>query len=266
MVTREESHDRPHAVQHGDLVLLRSGRRDHLVRAGEGTLHTERGMVDLAALAGVPWGGAVCSHLGTDFVVLSPRAPDFFRHFRRVGAPMMPQDVGLVVALTGLGKRDAVLEAGTGSGVLACYLGMVAGSVESFEVRPEAARVARENIALAGLDNVHVVEGDLAEALPRLTEAGRRFDVAVLDLGGAEALVPAVRRVLTPGGCLACYSPFVEQMAAVHRAMEGVGFVGVFSAEVILREQQVGPRGVRPATRVGHTGFLTVGRSTTGGG
>jgi len=254
-LTRKTGHQGFDGPSNGDLALLRSGRNEHLVRAGDEVLHTKRGMIELSELAGVTWGSAVKSHLGTEFVVLRPRAPDFFRHFRRSGAPMMPQDIGLIVALTGLGKNDRVLEAGTGSGILACFLGMIASSVVSYEVRPDAAELARKNLALAGLDNVRLEVGDIFEELPRLAETGETFDVTVLDMGGADGLVPMMPAVLVPGGCLACYSPFTEQMAAVHR-----------SVEAILREQQVSPRGVRPSTRVGHTGFVTVGRSTTGNG
>jgi len=246
----------------GEPVLLSSGKNEHLVMAGGEDLHTRKGIIELSQLSGILWGEKIRSHLGTEFVVLKPRAPDFFHHFRRSGAPMMPQDIGLVIALTGLGKEDAVLEAGTGSGVLSCYLGMVARSVLSYEEREDAARLAQKNMDMAGIDNVSIEVGNLTEELPRLAGAGEMFDVAVLDMGGAEEVIPLIKSVLAPGGCLACYSPFMEQMAAVHRAMEANGFLNVLSVEAILREQQVGHRGVRPSTRVGHTGYITTGRNT----
>jgi protein-L-isoaspartate(D-aspartate) O-methyltransferase len=56
-----------------------------------------------------------------------------------------------------LHKHERVLEIGTGSGFMAALLSLKARHVTSFEIRPELAAFASENLQRAGLDNVKVV-------------------------------------------------------------------------------------------------------------
>ena len=106
------------------------------------------------------------THLGEPFEVREPRGPDLFDHFERTGAPMMPRDVGLIVGHTGVSAGDRVLDAGTGTGVLAAYLGRIGAGVVTYERDPEFADVARRNMRLAGVeDRVDVRTGDLLDAL-----------------------------------------------------------------------------------------------------
>ena len=70
---------------------------------------------------------------------------------------MLPKDIGLVIACTGMNRNDRVLDAGTGSGIAAIYFGGVAGKVVTYEIRPEFARQAEKNVADAKLSNVQVV-------------------------------------------------------------------------------------------------------------
>ncbi|MDR0980469.1 MAG: protein-L-isoaspartate carboxylmethyltransferase, partial [Methanocalculaceae archaeon] len=75
-----------------DRVIVRGHGREYYVRAGEGKLSTDLGMIDLAAVAELESGDVVQTHLGKPFTVLVPRATDFFSHGKRTGAPMMPKD------------------------------------------------------------------------------------------------------------------------------------------------------------------------------
>ncbi len=86
----------------GQHVLLRAQGREYFSVAGEGKLHTDLGIVDLGSLEGKSWGEVVLSHKGVEFTIIKPRAPDLFRHMTRTGAPMMPKDIGAIIAYTGL--------------------------------------------------------------------------------------------------------------------------------------------------------------------
>lgn len=235
-------------------LLLRHEEREFLVSVDEEELHTDLGVVDLR---GLEPGTQVETHLGARFDVLRPRAPDFFRHAKRTGAPLMPKDIGLIIAHTGLNKNDVVLDAGTGSGILATYLGEIAHQVISYERREDFARVARENIQLAGLDNVEVRCGDVIEAMQEIEES---FDVITLDLGDAHRAVGHARGVLRPGGYLAVYSPFFEQAKAIRVAVDEEGYEQVRTVECVEHDLDVGRRGTRPSTRVAHTGWITLAR------
>lgn len=236
----------------GDRVLLAGSGREFFVRAGEGILSTDLGMIDLAALADLAEGSEVQTHLGRSLTARRPRPTDFFAHARRSGAPMHPKEIGAVIANTGMNRRDRVLDAGTGSGIAAIYFGSIAASVETRERRPDFAALAEKNIRDAGLDNVTVVAGDMLEA-------EGAFDVVHLDMECRDEHVERAHALLVPGGYLACYTPFIEQFQAVHDAAAR-RFPEVRAIELIEREMTRSARGTRPSTRVCHTGYLTFAR------
>lgn len=242
----------------GDFVLLRAeGGREYFASAGEGKLHTDLGIIDLGHLAGLEWGSRVESHLGRPFSVIKPRAPDYFKHIKRTGAPMMPKDIGAIIAYTGICPADIVLDAGTGSGVLAIYLGLLARKVVSYEVNEQFVSVARRNVARAGLANVEVRHGDILQDIDHMEGP---FDVVTLDMQESAKAVGGAHRLLLPGGYLATYSPFFEQTIEIRGAIDGAGFSEINTLVINEHELEIGKRGTRPSTRVGHTGFITIAR------
>ncbi len=126
------------------------------------------------------------------------------------------------------------------------------------------ADVARKNVAHSGLSNVEVRHGDVLSALrdagPGGANIGGPFDVVTLDLQEAAEAARGAYDVLRPGGFLATYSPFFEQAAAARKAVELAGFAEYNTIIVGEQELEVGKRGTRPSTRVGHTGFITIAR------
>ena len=239
-------------------VLLVRGSREFLLAPGE-TLETDLGILELPE--DVETGTTVETHLGEAFEVRRLRGPDLFDHLERTGAPMMPRDVGLVVGHTGVAAGDRALDAGTGTGVLATYLGRLGVDVTTYERDPGFAEVARENVDLAGVaDQVEVRTGDLLEALD---DVEGRFDLLTLDTGDAPAVVERAPEVLAPGGFVATYTPFVESARDCAEAAREAGLSGVETLETIQREMDFDDRGSRPSTAgVGHTGYLTFARFT----
>jgi tRNA (adenine57-N1/adenine58-N1)-methyltransferase len=237
-------------------MLLVRGDREFLVAPGE-ELHTDLGVVE--APEDPEPGEVVETHLGEPFTVRELRGPDLFNHLERTGAPMMPKDVGMVVGLTGASRTDRILDAGTGTGVLATYLGRLGADVVTYERDAEFADVARENMELAGVaDTVDVRTGDLTEHLDELSG----FDVLTLDTQNAPEIVAEADDLLVSGGYVAVYSPFVESAKATAAAAREAGLSGVETTETIQREMDFDDRGSRPSTAgVGHTGYLTVARN-----
>jgi len=239
-------------IEPGDRVLLTGHGRKYFVRAGENQFSTDLGILNLSELSGIAPGSVITSHTGYSFTVKIPRASDFFEHARRSGAPMLPKDIGLVIAYTGMSKRDDVLDAGTGSGIAAIYFGGVAGTVTTYEHRPDFARLAQMNIEEAGLDNVRVVAGDF------LSSEGE-YDVVHLDMTLTPEHIRHAASMIRPGGYLACYTPFLEHMFVVMDSMEGL-FPEITAHELIERVMTRTKRGTRPSTSVCHSGYITVGR------
>ncbi|WP_096391050.1 50S ribosomal protein L11 methyltransferase [Halopenitus persicus] len=273
--------------------LLIGDGREYLLEPGA-EFGTDLGVLELPEDA--EHGDVVETHLGEAFEVRELRLPDLFDHLDRTGAPMMPRDVGLVIGHVGVAAGDRVLDAGTGTGILAAALGRAGATVRTYERDPEFADVARENMRIAGVaDRVDVRTGDLAAVLagdgeptestdadesidcvePVDDEPGTeadddidstgladdRFDVLTLDTGDADDIVTHAPDVLVPGGFLAAYSPFVEGTRAVVEAAREAGLEDVETLETIQREMDFSERGSRPSTAgVGHTGYLTFAR------
>jgi tRNA (adenine57-N1/adenine58-N1)-methyltransferase len=237
------------------VILLVRGDREFLVAPGE-ELHTDLGVVEAPEDATA--GETVESHLGEPFTVRELRGPDLFNHLERTGAPMMPKDIGLVVGHTGAAAGDCVLDAGTGTGVLAAYLGRFGADVVTYERDAEFAEVARENMELAEVEGtVDVRTGDVTEHLADLSG----FDLLTLDTENAPEVVAQADDLLVSGGYAAVYSPFVENARDAELAAREAGLADVETLETIQRRMDVDDRGSRPSTAgVGHTGYLLFAR------
>ncbi|MFW5977822.1 MAG: methyltransferase domain-containing protein [Halohasta sp.] len=242
------------------MILLIHGDREYLRAPGE-ELQTDLGV--LTVPENVESGETLETHLGSEFIARELRGPDLFNHLERTGAPMMPRDIGLVIGHTGAATGDRVLDAGTGTGVLSAYLGRLGASVTTYEQDAEFAEVARQNMRTAGVDDrVDVRTGDIVDDLEELT-AAEPFDLLTLDTEDAPEIVEAAPDLLTYGGYVAVYSPFVENSRKTVAAAEETGLSGIETMETIQREMSFDDRGSRPSTAgVGHTGYLTVARNS----
>ncbi|MDD1701721.1 MAG: protein-L-isoaspartate carboxylmethyltransferase [Methanoregula sp.] len=239
-------------IEAGDRVLLVGAGREFYIKAGPGTLGTDKGQLDLAQIVGKSGGDIITTHSGAEFTIRIPRPTDFFAHGKRSGAPMLPKDIGLVIAYTGMNHNDDVLDAGTGSGIAAIYFGGVAKSVKTYEVRPEFSALALKNIKDAKLTNVEAIAADFLAA-------EGSFDVVHLDMQIQTGHVTHAFSLLRSGGYLACYTPFLEQMAIVVDAATEL-FTEVHTHELIEREMTRSKRGTRPSTSVSHSGYVTIAR------
>ena len=238
-------------------LLFVTDDREYLLEPGE-TLESDLGILEVPE--DVQPGETVETHLGTAFTARKLRGPDLFNHLERTGAPMMPRDVGLVMGHTGISKGDRVLDAGTGTGILASALGRAGVTVVTYETNEEFAEVARTNMETAGVsDRVEVRAGDIVDALDELR--GEGFDALTLDTGDAPTVVSAAPELLVSGGMVAVYSPFVESTREVVETAREAGLSDIRSFETIQREMDFDSRGSRPSTAgVGHTGYLTFAR------
>src|SRR6202050_5146528 len=135
----------------GELVQLTDPKgRSHLItlRAGA-TFHTHRGMRSHDGLIGGQDGNVVKAAGGTPYVVFRPLLADFTLAAKRGAAVVYPKDAAQIVAFADIFPGARVLEAGAGSGALSCWLLRAvgeAGTVTSFERRPDFAEIARRNV------------------------------------------------------------------------------------------------------------------------
>ena len=239
------------------LLQHRTSDREYLRAPGD-ELETDLGVLTVPEDAA--HGDLVSTHLDEPFDVRAPRGPDLFDHLDRTGAPMMPRDVGLVLGHVGPATGDRILDAGTGTGILASYLGRLGLDVTTYERDPEFAAVARENLRVAGVtERVEVRTGDVTADIDALTDD--EWDLLTLDTADAPSVVERAPDLLAPGAFVAVYAPFVESARAAHLAAREAGLDAVETYETIQRRMQFDDRGTRPTTAgVGHTGYLTFAR------
>lgn len=234
------------------LLLLRRGysllaERDKIVETHLGKIDTRKVRV----------GGVVRSHLGNEFVVVEPTLKDLIKKFRRGPQVILPKDLSLVLAYTGIGPKSLVLDAGSGSGFAAIMLAnfIARGKVITYERDKRFIRIARENIELAGLKNVELRERDVTKGFDE-----KNVDLVLLDLKPATKVIKHAYIALKAGGHLVVYSPTVEELLEVNREIEKFNFVERVVVENIVREWKY-EKTLRPKTKgLMHTGFLTIAR------
>jgi len=248
-------------IEEGSRIILIDERgRKYLVRAERRQLHTDLGVLDLGEAIGQEPGVRLRSHVGKEFILLLPRITDYLQKMKRMPQIMLPKDAAQIVAYTGVGPGDVVVDAGVGSGALAIFLGNLVrpdGRVVSYEVRGDFARVAEENIRLAGLSDIVTVKlKDIYEGIDE-----RDVDLVTLDLPQSERVLPHMELALKPGGHLAVFSPCVEHIQRLYVELPKHRFANYRTIECLVREFEVKLGATRPKTRmIAHTGYLTFAR------
>lgn len=110
---------------------------------------------------------------------------------------LKPVIEGKVLQALELKPSDTVLEIGAGSGYFAALLAARSEWVRTIDIEPELVKLASDNLARYGVDNVIVEEGDAAQGW----EARAPYDVIVVS-GGVPMLPQKLLAQLKPGGRL----------------------------------------------------------------
>ena len=108
-----------------------------------------------------------------------------------------PTTVILMLQLLDVLPGQRVLEIGTGSGYNAALLAKLAGTVVTVERHEKLAELARENLKLAGLENVVVIAGDGKKGCARLAPYDR-----IIVTAAAYQVPPQLKDQLAVGGFL----------------------------------------------------------------
>ena len=111
---------------------------------------------------------------------------------------LRPSVAGRLLQALELTGTDRVLEVGAGSGFLTACLAAISAHVESIEIFPELAELARSNLATLSLGNTRIVTGD---GLATAADAPRRYN-AIAVTGSLPLPEEAFQRQLEIGGRL----------------------------------------------------------------
>lgn len=244
-------------MKKNELVLLLSKESSYLVNVKKKKFHTKDGIFNLEELFKKRFGDKIKTHLGKEFLIFKPNITDILEKIERLPQIIMPKDLGLILAYTGIGPGSLIVDAGTGSGFLCLFLAsyVYPRKVVTYENNKKFAKVAKKNIKFSGLKNIKLKQKDITKGIDE-----KNVDLITLDMKDAEKVVEHAYKALKPGGWLVVYSPYIEQVSLVVKKMEEKGFFSIKTVENIVREWQV-EKYTRPKTLgLLHTGWLTFGR------
>jgi len=236
-------------------LLLLLGKKDILLLEEGKEYNTSFGKVDLRNVKI----GDVVETKRERFVVVKPTLSDLMRKCRRGAQIVMPKDASQIVAITGLGQGWRCMDAGSGSGFLAIFLGNLVGGkgrVYTYEIRKDFYEIAKKNIEMCGMEKVVKIKN---EDVRNFRE--RNLDLVTLDMKNAHEMVGKAKKRLKPGGWIAIYSPHIEEQIRAREEMEKEGMKIYATVETIQRlwKSRYGYTHPEPSGIL-HTGFITVGR------
>lgn len=178
--------------------------------------------------------------------------PEHYRRLKRGPQVMLPKDIGLVIAYSGVNRNSVCVDAGTGSGWLAITLARICKEVTSYETREEFIRIAEGNARREGLDNLRIVNMDIRKGIRE-----KDVDLVTLDMPESDKVVGKAHKALRHGGYIFGYLPHMEQVKSFVKELRKYSFSEIVVLEAILRDMLVREEGMRPSTKgVWHTGYL----------
>jgi tRNA (adenine57-N1/adenine58-N1)-methyltransferase catalytic subunit len=255
----------------GDRVQLTDpkGRRYTLTLEAGGQYHTHRGGLAHDDLIGRPEGSVVVSPVGTPYLALRPLLADYVLSMPRGAQVIYPKDAAQILVWGDVFPGARVLEAGAGSGALACSLLRAVGPegrVISYEIRPDHLEHAERNVrTFFGRLPSHweLRAGDLN----RHDRNEEPVDRVVLDMLAPWECLDTVRAALRPGGVLVGYVATTTQLSRLTEALrEQQCWTEPQAWESLVRPWHVVGLAVRPEHRmIGHTAFLVTARRLADG-
>lgn len=239
-------------------MILDSRGKKYILKPGS-EFQSDLGIIKSEILDNAEIGDEVKSHLDHTFKIVKPNINDFIDLMDRRCSILLKKDIGLVLAHTGLGSGNRVVDAGTGAGAIALNFGNVVGDkghVFTYEIRDDFAEVAKKNIDNFGIENITVKNRDIKEGIEE-----DNIDVVFLDLPKPYEIFEDVWDCLNHGGWLVVYAPYVAQAEISHRIAKKLGFWDIEIIEILERGMEVRQQGIRPKTRmVGHSGYMVFAR------
>ncbi len=246
------------------ILVYRDRRRRWLIRPKDTPkLHTHLGILDVSSLVGRGYGITVTTTLGDALVILKPTIEDLVMKLTRKTQVIYPKDLGLITVKLGIHSGSRVIETGTGTGAttaLMAYLVQPGGMVYTYDIRPEFQEVARKNVEKLSLSEfVTFSVGD-----SRLGFKEKGMDAGVLDVGDPWEVVSSMRESLKPAAPMVAITPTTNQAEKLVAKMVEEGFVFIETVEILMRHLEARVGMTRPSNiMVGHTAYLTFGRSTS---
>jgi tRNA (adenine57-N1/adenine58-N1)-methyltransferase catalytic subunit len=198
-------------------------------------------------------GSVIKTNKGKEFIIFSSSFSDDHRKIKRKAQIITPKDIGIILSETGVNHKSKAVDAGAGSGSLACYLARICKEVTSYDIREDAVDLVKKNADFLGLKNLKVKNKDIFKGIDE-----KGVDLIVLDMPNPWKGIKSCSKALKIGGYLVIYVPTVLQISEfVNELKKYDEFIYLKTIELIERQWKIDGRVARPKSEgIGHTGFI----------
>ncbi|MFC1690717.1 tRNA (adenine-N1)-methyltransferase [Nanoarchaeota archaeon] len=237
--------------------VLINKEKKYYIRDLSNDYHSNDGYIKAAELKKAKDGTLLKTNKGKEFSIFSAGFQDKYEKLDRSAQIIPKKDLGTIISYTGIGKDSVIVDAGTGSGALCCFLANIAKKVVSYDVREDHQEFAERNVKLLGLKNVTLKIKDISTGIDE-----KNIDMISLDLPDPWMAIESCAKALKVGGYIISYSPTIPQVSDFVEAVnDREELIHLQTIEIVEREWQVEGRRVRPKTQqIGHSGFLSFAR------
>ena len=233
------------------MVKVLIGKKEKYLVGKQKELNTSSGIIQIKKSFGL-----VKSHIGEKFLITEASIADVLQKLKRSAQVILPKDLGIIIAYTGVRPDWKILDAGTGSGFSSIFLAnfVPSGKVYTYEKDKRFYKIAKQNLKKTEIKNVIIKNKDVT----KLKE--KNFDLALIDLQDVKKVLPVVFKALKPGGWLVVYSPTIDELITVQKIIKKMNTIEKRIMEVFVREWQY-EKTLRPKTKgIVHTGFISLAR------
>ncbi|MBS1267196.1 MAG: tRNA (adenine(57)-N(1)/adenine(58)-N(1))-methyltransferase TrmI [Candidatus Woesearchaeota archaeon] len=217
-------------------------------------MHTQYGYLTSEDIKKAKFGQTLETNTGKKMSKIKPSFMDVYTRIKR-GAQIIPlKDIGVILTETGINNKSKIVDAGAGSGGLACFLANIAKQVTTYDIREDFIKIVEKNKKLLNLKNLRIKKGSVYEKIDE-----KNIDLITLDLPEPWKAVENASKSLEVGGYIMSYSPCIPQvMDFVEEVNKHNELLFIKTIEIIERKWDINKRKVRPKTQtIGHSGFMT---------
>ena len=232
----------------GTRLLIDKSGHTIIVRQ-PGDFSTKHGVIRAKAMKKT---GKVKSSKGVECLVMDALLRDRIQSMRMGARPVYEYDAGVIAALLSLEREFEVLEAGTGSGGTALYFSNIVKKVYTFEREERFYEVAKKNFV--GVKNIMLENKDFLKA-----RFSKKVDAVFLDMQNPVPAMKKAHKNLRSGHFMGVFTPIIDDIKPVMKAMKELGMVQVQGVVLDLKELEI-KKYARVKGLFGFPGFFIVGR------
>jgi tRNA (adenine57-N1/adenine58-N1)-methyltransferase len=228
-------------------IIIDKKNRRHFWKSGD--LHIEEGTIKEKEIKRKC--SKVSTHLGKILTKFDSKFPDIIHEFKTGPAIIIPKDIGTIISNTGVNSKSKIVDAGTGSGILAAHLSNITDNVTTYEANKKHFKIAKANLKKIS-SKAKIKNEDISKGIKE-----KNLDLITLDLPNPDKILSHATKSLKSGAYLVCYLPNITQVQELLKSAKNHQFILEKITETLEREWTINDKICRPKHQMlGHTAFL----------